>query len=230
MSSDKVLYVNPETKDVIATGNVGIGTDNPQEKLHVNGNVNVSGNVGIGTDNPQAKLHVNGNVNVSGSFLKNGIPGMLIRNFHEEYDSAGYTLTNSYQVVTTWTNRTYSPNSKLAAYVYIPWRNDSGNGNWGGMMFRLEYNINGTGWLSMGESGYHMVLNVLEILQYSNWYYLALSQSSSFTCQFRYQCRGHDGDGPATINANNANTTGTTNSYGVNPYQTFMKILIVEMG
>jgi hypothetical protein len=41
-------------------GNVGIGTTNPQAKLHVNnGNAIISGNVGIGTTNPQAKLHVN---------------------------------------------------------------------------------------------------------------------------------------------------------------------------
>ena len=37
MSSDKVLYVNPETKNVIAMGNVGIGTATPTAKLHVEG-------------------------------------------------------------------------------------------------------------------------------------------------------------------------------------------------
>ena len=52
MSSDKVLYVNPETKDVIA-----------------NGNVVVNGNIGIGTTQPLAKLHVNGSLMQSDRFM-----------------------------------------------------------------------------------------------------------------------------------------------------------------
>jgi len=78
------------------TGNVGIGTKNPSEKLEVNGNLkvkagttiddftigrnlkvtgtssfggslNVAGNVGIGTLTPTAKLDVNGSLNVAGN-------------------------------------------------------------------------------------------------------------------------------------------------------------------
>lgn len=45
---------------VIQNGNVGIGTNNPQQKLQVEGNSYLNGNVGIGTNNPQQKLHVDG--------------------------------------------------------------------------------------------------------------------------------------------------------------------------
>lgn len=64
------------------TGNVGVGTDSPLAKLHVNGAAivgslnpfqnliinEISGNVGIGTNSPQEKLHVFG----TGKF-ENGI-------------------------------------------------------------------------------------------------------------------------------------------------------------
>ncbi|MCA2709490.1 MAG: tail fiber domain-containing protein [Microcystis sp. M025S2] len=61
-------------------GNVGIGTTNPQAKLHVNnGNAIISGNVGIGTNDPQAKLDVNGNLLVtSGSLSFGNRNGQLI--------------------------------------------------------------------------------------------------------------------------------------------------------
>jgi len=52
-----VLYVNPETKDVIA-GNVTAG------------NIIATGNVGIGTTQPLAKLHVNGSFYASGCIVQ----------------------------------------------------------------------------------------------------------------------------------------------------------------
>ena len=76
------LQVGGDTLFVNATsGNVGVGTTEPTEKLMVNGSLRAqsssgtlalyvndsTGNVGVGTTNPEGKLHVQGNVNVSGN-------------------------------------------------------------------------------------------------------------------------------------------------------------------
>lgn len=48
-----------------SSGNVGIGTTAPTNKLTVNGNANFTGNVGIGITAPAYKLDVNGNLNIA---------------------------------------------------------------------------------------------------------------------------------------------------------------------
>lgn len=52
---------------VVQNGNVGIGTNNPQQKLQVEGNTYLTGDVGIGTNAPQQKLHVDGNTYLNGN-------------------------------------------------------------------------------------------------------------------------------------------------------------------
>ena len=73
---------NSDKMVINSSGNVGIGTDNPQSKLDVEGNVTigsnysgtnsaptngllVEGNVGIGVTNPSNKLEVNGDVDLN---------------------------------------------------------------------------------------------------------------------------------------------------------------------
>ncbi|MCG2695063.1 hypothetical protein L6261_03215, partial [Candidatus Parcubacteria bacterium] len=82
-SSELFVY---GTGNSFITGNLGIGTTNPQQKLNVVGDLNVSGtsselfvygtgnsfitgNLGIGTTNPQQKLNVVGDANVTGAMI-----------------------------------------------------------------------------------------------------------------------------------------------------------------
>ena len=67
-----------ELMRISGTGNVGIGTNNPLQKLHVNGNTAVIGNLGIGTAlSPTEKLYVNGNAKVENNFFVTGATNLI---------------------------------------------------------------------------------------------------------------------------------------------------------
>jgi len=204
-------------------GNVGIGIPNPLQKLHIEGNTYISSNVGIGTTNPLSKLHINGSITQFANF-----PCFFIRNIYEEYDSSARSFTNTWADGKVWTSRTYNANSKLILYVYIPCRNDSSS--WGGGYHGVQYNINNTGWIAMGDCGYSSVMTVAgaDIGTYTNILYMPLTINTSFTCQFKYVHKSFDGT--LTLNTINDVGTGTTNSYGINVNQYFTKLLIIEIG
>jgi uncharacterized protein (UPF0264 family) len=62
------FYMKHDVRDVIFNGKIGIGTNVPAQKLHVeDGNAYFNGNVGIGTDNPSQLLHVEGQSYLNGT-------------------------------------------------------------------------------------------------------------------------------------------------------------------
>ncbi|KKT54493.1 MAG: hypothetical protein UW47_C0005G0041 [Candidatus Woesebacteria bacterium GW2011_GWA1_44_23] len=78
------------------SGNVGIGTTSPSQKLDVAGNVNISGyatasaSLNVGSGNALAGI---GNISYSNALLPGGVAG-----------TSGYVLTSSGGGVNTWTN------------------------------------------------------------------------------------------------------------------------------
>ncbi len=70
-SGNRFSFLNAPNGTEIVTikgdGNVGIGTTNPFERLHVEGNGVFSGRVGVGTTNPTRQLHVVGDSRFEGS-------------------------------------------------------------------------------------------------------------------------------------------------------------------
>lgn len=72
------------------SGNIGVGSTLPRQRLDINGNTNTSGNaivggnIGVGTTQPQQKIDIAGNIKIDGAI----------------YDSANTPGRNGYSIVT----------------------------------------------------------------------------------------------------------------------------------
>ena len=66
------LSININKLDTDYVGNVGIGTNHPQEKLHVMGNVAVNGNIKVTNVDVDGNIKVNNNLHILGKVAVNG--------------------------------------------------------------------------------------------------------------------------------------------------------------
>lgn len=71
------------------TGNVGINTTNPLQKLDVRGNACIGGNVGIGTTSPARKLDVIGSAYISNNVYTGGNVGIATTSPTQKLDING---------------------------------------------------------------------------------------------------------------------------------------------
>jgi len=85
---------------VDASGNVGIGTTGPSNKLTVSGNADFTGNVGIGTTAPTATLEVNGRIKDKTGFV---IPPGTIMAYGGTTAPAGWLICEGQSYSTTGT-------------------------------------------------------------------------------------------------------------------------------
>jgi len=108
------------------SGNLGLGTIAPEQKLHVVGNSYFKGNVGIETTSPQAKLDVNGSFKAQNATIAETITGNQLNaksaNFSESIsvNSGIQTLSlgNAYHADLNW------------GTSYIGFNAKRNNGNW----------------------------------------------------------------------------------------------------
>ena len=67
------LFVNNDTLVVINGGYVGVATAQPQQQLHVEGNVYVSNYLGVGNVKPSYEVDIEGDINFTGGLYNNGV-------------------------------------------------------------------------------------------------------------------------------------------------------------
>ncbi len=89
-------YYNHTTMTILNNGKIGIGTDSPDERLHVNGNILMDGNVGIGTSvSTEYKLTVAGKIFATELKISLDVPSSDYV-FYDDYDLKSLSEVESY--------------------------------------------------------------------------------------------------------------------------------------
>jgi len=143
-----------------AGGNVGIGTDSPTEKLHVDGNAFLNGNVGIGISTPAHKLDVAGAIQSNGVFYvdnnlagSTGTSNVSFGNMALSSNTTGGFNTAIGSSALRY-NTVGSENTACGSHALL--NNTDGSYNTANGINALRFNTNGTYNTAVGtEAGYY---------------------------------------------------------------------------
>jgi hypothetical protein len=175
------------------------------------------------------------NTTLLGTTIAKGI----IRNVYTQSNSTTFdSITTTYIDGPIFDPVNIAANSKVKAYVYIPWRNSAVTGLYGGMYVDVQFRVNknvgsyvANSWVSLGISGYHMITNAEEMLQYTNELYLPFSIPTDFTLQFKYRVASYDSTASIGIGHNQfAPGNVLLTEFGILNTQFYPKIMITEIG
>lgn len=124
-------------------GNFGIGTETPDNKLHVVGNSHIEGNLGIKTSDPRVELHVLGQVSINDPFTNKTLTGN-----HDDYMLAVEGKIVAKEIIVTidnwntWPDYVFKSGYKLMPLTEVE-ESIKQNGHLPGVPSALDIKVNG---------------------------------------------------------------------------------------
>lgn len=157
--------------------------------------------------------------------------GRYTRQVYTQVNSTSYSFSTTWAVGPTFPVVNGFKAGSLVKITYgMPTRNDSTS--WGGGYIEPQININGTGWQSLGSSGYDAgVMGMAALIgSYSQSILIDPGMSTDFSLEIRFYARSYDG----TLNINGSNEinvrSGTaTLMSGNNGLQHYAHVIVEEL-
>lgn len=121
--------------------------------------------------------------------------GGSIVNSYVEYDDVTRNFTTAWADGKTWATQNYRGNSKLRVDIHIPIRVNNST-SWTGHYTELQYSLNGSGWVSLGHTGYDgmHITTTSEIDSYNHFFLLDITTPEACTIAFKTRHRSYSGD------------------------------------
>jgi hypothetical protein len=158
-------------------------------------------------------------------------PYSRVRRTLMEYVTGTYSFTSWALGPVFPVMREFSAFSKVKIFLHVPGYN--GGSGWGGGYTELQVNVNGTGWYTLGSSGFDGGVMHTSSQSYGSWnnkFVMDFKQNKEYTLQFRMYCAAYDST--YYINYSDFSNVSGTAAYNANPkniYQHYVHIIVEEL-